>query len=86
MTKKKQEYTVENCHGEPIAADPNGNNVAFICQNCGHPILAQVAKNESGHFQSYPVKQVNCKNCNADYSVRRDVEKWVITITYKGLA
>lgn len=81
MTEKKSEYAVENFHGEPIAADPKGNNVAFSCQNCGHPILAAAARNESGRFQDHPVEQVECIDCKADYSVRK--KDGILVITYE---
>ena len=40
--------TVKNSHGEPIAADQDGNNVAFICQNCGYPVLMSRQMHKKG--------------------------------------
>lgn len=77
-------HTVKNSHGEPIAADPKGNNVAFSCQSCGHPILAHAARNASGHFQDHPVEQVECIDCKASYFVRK--KDGIFVITYKGPA
>ena len=77
-------HTVKNSHGEPIAADPKGNNVAFSCQICGHPILADAGRDEKGRLQKHPVERVKCIACKADYSLSK--EGVMLAITYKGPA
>ena len=84
MTEKTSKHdAVKNSHGEPIAADSKGNNVAFICQKCGHPILADGARDEKGRLQDHPAERVKCIRCKADYSLRKDV---ILVITYEGQA
>ena len=65
----------ENSHGETIAADQKGNNVAFICQACDHPILMSQFPRNSGN--------VKCKGCNHDYLVDWSLETETIVISYE---
>ena len=59
--KKPMKCKVKNSHGEPIAADQDGNNVAFICQNCGYPVLM------SQHM--HPNGEIHCRGCEHEYRV-----------------
>ena len=83
MTEKKSEYVVKNSYGEPIAVDHSGNNVAFTCQNCGHPILAPADparqfKKSDGTY---------CINCEHSYSLKwKEDEPKTLIITYEGMA
>jgi hypothetical protein len=42
--------------GEPVLSDAYGNNVAFKCPDCGHPMLAIVLSKQSrsGSTQTIP--------------------------------
>ena len=52
---------IENSHGEAVAAVQDGNNVAFMCQACGHPVLMSEYMHESGN--------VKCICCGQAYVV-----------------
>lgn len=61
-------------NGEEIKADAHGNNVAFCCMDCGHPILAIALENQRGSDEEHPAE---CKGCGAKYflDVREGSEK-----------
>ena len=67
-------FLVLNSDGEEIEADPYGNNIAFTCGNCSHPILAIAMENQRGSDEEHPVK---CIGCGEDYfiDVRQKAEK-----------
>ena len=50
--------------GSEIRADPFGNNVAFICPECGHPVLATALANQRGSDEEHPT---DCKGCGSLY-------------------
>ena len=60
--------------GKEIAADTHGNNVAFACFNCGHPVLAIARENQRGSDEEHPA---DCKNCGEKYflDVRAHMKK-----------
>ena len=79
MSKKgPMKCTVKNSYGESIAADQDGNNVAFICQNCGYPVLM------SQHI--HPNGEIHCRGCEHEYRVNWPYKSEEIIITYKGQA
>ena len=80
--KDPKKCAVKSSHGEPIAADWKGNNVAFSCQSCGHPILADAGRDEKGHLQAHPVERVKCIDCKAEYFLRE--EGVMLVIMYEG--
>lgn len=87
MIEKKLVYIPKNSQAEPVAADFHGNNIAFICQNCGHPILAPaepVPPPTGGRKKS---ERTYCVSCKHNYSLKwkEDKPKTVI-ITYEGPA
>ena len=83
MIEKKLKYATKNSYGEPIAADFYGNNLAFICQNCGHPILA--AADPSRKYKKSD--GTYCINCEHSYSLKwKEDEPKTATITYEGQA
>ena len=84
MKMKTNRNVAKNSQGEPVAADLKGSNLAFICQICGHPVLAQTAKNARGHWLKHPEEQVNCSDCNASYSVKE--KDGIFVIAYKDRA
>lgn len=53
-------------HGQSVAADPHGNNVAFRCESCGGPVLAEIRENQRG---SAPEKPTECSSCHSRYWV-----------------
>jgi len=57
-------FLIMDCEGNDIVADPFGNNLAFTCMGCGHPILAIALENQRGSSESSPVP---CKGCDASY-------------------
>lgn len=57
---KITDFLVMNSHGDDIAGDPYGNNVAFSCHRCGHPVLAIALANRRGSDERHPAK---CRGC-----------------------
>jgi len=43
-----------NQKNEELPSDPFGNNVAFDCPKCGHPVLAIIRENQRGSDASHP--------------------------------
>ena len=50
--------------GVEIAADTHGNNIAFACFSCGHPVLAIARENQRGSDEKHPA---DCKSCGDEY-------------------
>ena len=63
--------------GVEIRADAFGNNVAFLCQGCGHPVLATAREDQRGYDEQHPAV---CKGCGRSYflDVRLDAQKLYI--------
>jgi hypothetical protein len=61
---KITDFLVMNDHGEEIKADAFGNNLAFCCPDCGHPILAVALENQRGSDDQHPAV---CKGCKKQY-------------------
>ena len=54
-------------HGDtPTKADAHGNNVAWACSVCGHPILFVCLENQKG----YNGKLTQCKGCGETFTIR----------------
>ncbi|AEQ94585.1 hypothetical protein XOC_0348 [Xanthomonas oryzae pv. oryzicola BLS256] len=49
-------------HGDRIAADAHGNNLAFCCFACGHRVVAVALENQRGSDEEHPAV---CKGCSA---------------------
>lgn len=49
-----------------LHAHPYGNNVAFECAKCGHPVVATTVGNLAGANESHPTT-CEGKNCGAQY-------------------
>lgn len=47
--------------GQVVSCDAFGNNVAFGCPGCGHPILSIARKNQRG---SSPDRPAACRKCD----------------------
>lgn len=51
---------------QPVPADAHGNNVAFACLNCAHPVLATLMQHQRGSSAEKPTQ---CLNCSGNYWV-----------------
>lgn len=60
-------FRVENVRGEAINADPFGNNIAFSCFSCKHPVLAIARKYQRGNSKENPAI---CRGCEARYFIQ----------------
>ena len=54
------DFLTMNSNGDLIQADTKGNNIAFNCIACFHPILASSKDGEPGSHEEHPV---TCKGC-----------------------
>ena len=74
---KITDFLVMDSHGHQLEADPHGNNIAFSCTQCGHPVLAIALDNQRGSDEDHPVM---CRRCRAQYflDVRLKMEKLYI--------
>ena len=61
---KITDFLVMDTDGELIAADPHGNNIAFCCFKCGHPLLAVALEHQRGSDEDHPVV---CRGCGSGY-------------------
>ena len=74
---KITDFLVMDPLGEEIPADPHGNNIAFECVVCGHPVLAVALENQRGSDEKHPAK---CRGCGTRFfpDVRTRAEKLYI--------
>jgi hypothetical protein len=49
--------------GEWALCDAHGNNVAFTCKMCGHPMLAVILPEQNRHG-STPENPAECRHCH----------------------
>ena len=61
---KITDFLILDWNGVEIRADACGNNVAFSCAGCGHPVLATALENQRGSDEKHPSK---CKGCGRRY-------------------
>ena len=61
---KITDFLVMDSEGNEVLADPHGNNLAFCCPTCGHPILAVALANQRGNDEAHPAI---CRGCAAKY-------------------
>ena len=66
-----------NSLGEAIPADPHGNNVAFLCEACDFPVLANARDSQRGSDEGHIAK---CRGCGTGYflDVREGARKMYI--------
>ena len=71
---KITDFLVMNDQGTEIPADASGNNVAFSCSSCGHPVLATALENQRGYDEEHPA---TCKGCSKQYvlNIRSPAQK-----------
>ncbi len=67
-------FLVMDTHGDVMPADAFGNNLAFCCWECEHPVLAIALENQRGSDEEHPAI---CKGCGTRYflDVRAHAEK-----------
>jgi hypothetical protein len=53
----------------PVPCDTFGNNVAFACPRCGHPMLAIAREHQRG---SSPDNPARCRKCKYECWVEAD--------------
>lgn len=64
-------FLVMDADGEILDADAHGNNLAFCCTQCGHPVLAVALENQRGSDEDHPAR---CHGCGARYFL--DIREW----------
>lgn len=57
---KITDFLVMNGDGVEIAADAHGNNLAFSCLGCGHPVLGIALDNHKGSDERHPTTSKGC--------------------------
>jgi hypothetical protein len=57
-------FSVFDARGDEVAADAFGNNVAFECTRCCHPVLAVALENQRGSSEAKPAL---CRGCGAKF-------------------
>lgn len=74
---KTTDFLVMDGDGVESEADAHGNNVAFNCPSCGHPVLVVTLENQRGSDERHPA---TCKECREKYflDVRLRTEKLYI--------
>jgi DNA-directed RNA polymerase subunit RPC12/RpoP len=82
---KITDFLTMDTDGMEIPADAHGNNVAFCCVECGHPVLAISPENQRGSDEGHPAR---CKGCGMRYylDVRPQVAKLYIHAVDDGSA
>ena len=48
-------------NGDIVEADPHGNNIAFCCMECRHPIVAVALENQRGWDEDHPATWRKCE-------------------------
>lgn len=76
---KITDFIIMDDAGAEISADAFGNNVAFCCSRCGHPVLAIALENQRGYDEDHPAA---CKGCGRSYflDVRSHAQKLYILV------
>jgi predicted RNA-binding Zn-ribbon protein involved in translation (DUF1610 family) len=70
------DFRCVNENGDDVTCDAYGNNVAFKCRNCGHPMLAIVLPKQNRRG-SNPDNPAVCRHCG--------FRVWVVAETAKKL-
>ena len=61
---KITDFLIMDTNGDVIQADAHGNNIAFSCSACGHPVLAIARDNQRGSDEEHPA---TCKGCGKNH-------------------
>ena len=80
---KITDFLVMDTDGREIQADPHGNNLAFCCMTCDHPVLAVALENQQGSDEGHPA---TCRGCKTKYflDVRPQAQKLYIHVVDDG--
>jgi transcription elongation factor Elf1 len=63
-------------NGDAAKIDAHGNNVAFLCNKCGHPVLAIAREHQRGSSINKPA---TCLGCGEDFIIEaKEVTKNVL--------
>lgn len=62
---------------DPILCDAFGNNVAFRCPDCGHPVLAVIREHQRGASPANPAK---CRHCEFRGWIVTDIDRELLTL------
>jgi uncharacterized protein (DUF983 family) len=57
--------------GEATPADAHGNNIAWCCAACGHPLLFVCRDNQKG----FGGKATQCHGCGKSYTIHPQGDK-----------
>ena len=68
-----------NEQGEDVLCDAFGNNVAFDCPKCGHPMLAIILPKQNRHG-STPENPAICRHCKSRVWVVAEPAKQVLRL------
>lgn len=81
---KITDFLTMDDNGVEIVADAHGNNLAFSCSKCRHPVLAIALENQRGSDEGHPSA---CKGCGTKYflDVRPQSEKLYVHRLSHGL-
>lgn len=68
------EFLVMDSSGNEIEADAHGDNIAFSCPACEHPVLSSTLDDQPGSDEEHPAE---CKGCGEQYflSIRYQSKK-----------
>ncbi len=53
-------------NGDTAKIDAHGNNAAFLCNNCGHPVLAIAREHQRGSSVNKPA---TCLGCGEEFII-----------------
>ena|ERR1700676_5412709 len=71
--------------GHDVLCDAYGNNVAFKCPDCSHPMLAIILPNQNRRG-STPRNPAVCRHCHHLFWVSAEPEKKLLTLHACGYA
>jgi len=71
------DFDVVDSRSKKIDADPFGNNIAFACFSCKHPVLAIAREHWRGCSKEKPAI---CRGCEARYFIRVERESKKVVI------
>ena len=63
---KITDFFILDTNGNEMPADAHGNNLAFNCWSCGHPVLIVALENQRG-FDEEHLAECKGKGCNSRY-------------------
>ncbi|MFT6899774.1 MAG: transcription elongation factor Elf1 [Paraglaciecola sp.] len=67
-------FIILDGQGNELASDASGENLAFACPECGHPVIANSKNGKHGSCEDIPSV---CKGCSEKYflDIRKRSEK-----------